>query len=99
MHRSAKLKSGNLKMKSQLTSRSKASPWVQRYKWPIFFFGAVALVSFVLGLKPGNSFSKIDDGFDPTERDTSMNPGRDAETEQRDTPTGKQKKLSRQTSI
>ena len=79
--------------------RSKASPWVQRYKWPICFFVAVALVWVVLGLKTGNSFSKMDDGIDPTERDTSMNPERDAETEQRDTPTGKQEKLSRQTSI
>ncbi|MEO8269967.1 MAG: cbb3-type cytochrome c oxidase subunit I, partial [Aureliella sp.] len=30
----------------------------------IFFFGAVALVWFILGLKTGHSFSKVDDGFD-----------------------------------
>lgn len=35
----------------------------------IFFFGAVALVWFVLGLKTGHSFSKADDGFDPPDED------------------------------
>ncbi|TWU62214.1 nitric-oxide reductase large subunit [Crateriforma conspicua] len=39
----------------------------------IFFFGAVALVWFILGLKTGHSFSKSDDGFDPPEQDGSIN--------------------------
>jgi len=78
--------------------RSKASPWVQRYKWPICFFVAVALVWVVLGLKTGNSFSKIDDGFDSNEGD---NPRIPAVTLKQNNaiPTGKQEKLSRQTSI
>lgn len=33
----------------------------------IFFFGAVALVWFILGLKTGHSFDKEDDGFDAPE--------------------------------
>jgi len=71
--------------------RSKASPCVQRYKWPICFFGAVALVWFVFGLKTGNSFSKIDDGFDPNEGD---NPRIPAVTLKQNNaiPTGKQEK-------
>ncbi|WP_442483283.1 nitric-oxide reductase large subunit [Aeoliella sp. SH292] len=42
----------------------------------IFFLGAVALVWFILGLKTGHSFSKVDDGFDPPEHDvlTSREP-------------------------
>ncbi|MCA9195460.1 MAG: hypothetical protein KDB03_27000, partial [Planctomycetales bacterium] len=35
----------------------------------IFFLGAVALVWFILGLKTGHSFSKVDDGFDPPDID------------------------------
>ena len=35
----------------------------------IFFFGAVALVWFVLGLWTGHSFSKLDDGFNPPDKE------------------------------
>ncbi|MGV3484609.1 MAG: nitric-oxide reductase large subunit [Planctomycetaceae bacterium] len=37
----------------------------------IFFFGAVALVWFILGLKTGHSFSNVDDGFDRPDDDTA----------------------------
>lgn len=40
--------------------RSRMSPWVQRYKWPIYFFIAVALVIFVAGLKTGHSFRRTE---------------------------------------
>jgi nitric oxide reductase subunit B len=50
----------------------------------IFFLGAVALVWFILGLKTGHSFSKIDDGFDPPEIDDMGSIDSSSHEEQRD---------------
>ena len=50
----------------------------------IFFLGAVALVWFILGLKTGHSFSKIDDGFDPPEIDNMGSIDSSSHGEQRD---------------